>query len=72
MVKNWTLVYTKKLDSPSAEGARGAGSDAYDSGKSLRKRFSAFCSAGIREVELATETRKITENYDELLLNEYF
>jgi len=50
----------KKLDSPSAEGAQGAGADAFDAGKSLWKRFSASCSAGIREVELATETRKIT------------
>jgi len=35
MVKNWTLVLTKKLDSPSAESARGAGADAFDVGKSL-------------------------------------
>jgi len=41
-----------------AEGARGAGADAFDAGKSLWKRFSASCSAGIREVELATEACK--------------
>ena len=58
--KIWHWFKQKKLDSPSAECARGAGADAFYAGKSLWKRFSASCSAGIREVELATETRKIT------------
>jgi len=46
----------KFLDSPSAESAREVGADV---GKLLWKWFSASCCAGIREVELATETRKI-------------
>ena len=58
--KIWQWFKQKKLDSPLADCARGAGADAFDAGKSLWKRFSASCSAGIREVELATETRKIT------------
>ena len=58
--KIWHWFKQKKFDSPSAEGARGAGADAFDAGKSLWKRFSVSCSAGIHEVELATDTRKIT------------
>ena len=58
----------KNLDSPSAERARGAGADAFDAGKSLWKRFSASCSARIREVELATETCK---NYQRIMMNYY-
>jgi len=41
-------LFKQKIDSPSAEGARGAGADAFDARKSLWKRFSASCSAGIR------------------------